>query len=375
MNRIRLYDAQLSELPSILGLTQGNVPAIARAVNRAQERLLYSEEANEEGWIGGWAEMAFSVSKKNPYITCPRGVARLEAIDICGRAVPLRNQFAEYMQFGDGRMPRQGRWLRRRELWNCGGFTRNHACTMQDITNPPQYIQVFAVNPADVIPNPQTNAIPRVFLQGLDQNGRIVTSMDNGRVVQGEFVTLAEPYVMSVNQYSCLTGVQKDCTQGEVQIFQSDPQWGIAEILSTMEPTETTGWYRRYFLNGIPRGCCPAFRPIQVNQTTTPTCPCPYEEKEWVMVTALAKLDLIPVAAPTDYLLIQSIEAIIAECQAIRFSKMDDPAMQTKEAAYHAKAIKILRGQGYHEEGKNTPAVLFKPFGNAGLNRLHLGMT
>src|SRR6202042_407665 len=117
--------------------------------------------------------------------------------------------------------------------------------TFTDITNPPQQIQIFAVNPADVVANLKTGAIPRVLIQGLDQNGRIVTSQDGNYTVQGEFVTLTAPYAMSVNTYSTITGIQKDVTQGEVQIYQSDPQWGIAEILLTMEPTETTGWYPR----------------------------------------------------------------------------------------------------------------------------------
>lgn len=365
--RLRLYDMILSRLPQIIGATKGDVPRISQAVNDAQERLLNCEEANEEGWHGGWSEMAFSVSRENPYITCPRGVTRLEAIDICGQPAPLRNSFFEYLTFGDGRMPKSNRWggLRERwgDQWGRAGYERNHSATFTDISNPPQNIQVFAVNPADVVKN-SVGAIPRVLIQGLDQNGRIVTTQDGNYTVQGEFVTLESPYAMSINTFSAITGIQKDVTQGEVQIYQSDPQWGIAEILLTMEPTETTGWYPRYYIQSVPHGCCPAFRPIRVNEGA-PTCGCPYERPKWAMVTALAKLDLIPVVAPTDYCLIQSKEAIIAEAQSIRMSKFDDTASQEMSVKFHNEAIKILRGQSISNEGKNNVSVNFAPFGRS----------
>src|SRR5579863_4368231 len=109
MERLRLYDMVNSDLPGILGMCVDDVPGIANAVNRAQDRLISCEEANEEGWYGSWAEMIFAVSKRHPVITCPRGVARLEAIDTCNRPTPLRNQFWDYLEFGDGRMPKTDR--------------------------------------------------------------------------------------------------------------------------------------------------------------------------------------------------------------------------------------------------------------------------
>lgn len=371
--RVRLIDCILSSLPGTIGLVKGDVPRIAEAVNESQEILVNCEEANEAGWHGSWSEMAFSVDRKFPYITCPRGVSRIEAFDACNQPVPLRNQFSEYMDFGDGRMPKTGRWRGRCDEWNRAGFTRNNSALFTDISNPPQNIQIFALNTADTISSPQTGAIPRVLVQGIDQNGRIVTSMDGNNLVQGEFVTLASPYAMTVNQFKFITGIQKDVTQGEVQIYQSDPQWGIAEILLTMEPTETTAWYRRYYLNGLPRSCCPSFRPIRINEGA-PTCGCPYDKREFVQVTALAKLDLIPVVAPTDYCLIQSVQALTFQCQANRFNKMDDTSSSTKAAEYHAMAIKVLRGQGISEDGKNNVSVSFAPFGRGGRNRANLQM-
>lgn len=373
MQRLRAFDlvTETSFLESV-GLCPGDPRAISY-INAAQERLLYDPRTPEQGWTGGWAEMAFLCSKENPYITTPRGVANLLAIDGCDKPIPLSNQFQEYLEFGDGRMPKQDRWRRCCEGWNSHGYARNYACTFVDIANPPQQIQIFAVNPADVVANPNTGAIPRVLLQGLDQNGNIITSQDNGVTVQGEFVTLAAPYAMSVNEFSTLTGIQKDQSQGEVQIWQSDPIWGVSELLSVMEPTETTGWYRRYYIHNLPRRCCSAFRPIIVNQQA-PDCGCPYPRKEFVMVTALVKLDLVRVQAQTDYCLIQSPEAITLAAQGVRMSRMDDLDSKSQGKIYIDNAINLLKGMQTHRDGKNTAAVNFAPFGRYGWDRVNLSM-
>jgi hypothetical protein len=107
MQRLRLQDLMESRLPSLLGLCQSNQPEIAAYVNSAQERLVMAIEAREEGWHGTWAEIAFNVSRDAPYITLPREVARLEAINICNVPVFIQNQFFEYLRFGNGRLPKQ----------------------------------------------------------------------------------------------------------------------------------------------------------------------------------------------------------------------------------------------------------------------------
>ena len=350
MERLRAFSLVTStSFLESLGLCPGD-PRAYEFINSSQERLLYDPRTPESGWIGGWAEMAFLVSRENPYITTPRGVANLIAIDGCQRPIPLSNSFQEYLEFGDGRMPQRDRW--RRIGWGPGrhGYTRNYSCTFVDICNPPQSIQIFPVNAADAQANPLTGAVPRVLLQGLDQNGNIITSQDNGVTVQGEFVTLETPYVMSVNQFSTLTGIQKDQTQGDIQIWQSDPVWGVSKILSVMEPTETTGWYRRYYIHGLPQNCCGAFRPIIVNQQPD-QCGCPGDPK-FIMVTGLAKLDLVPVQSQTDYTLIQSKEAITLACQAVRMSRMDDADSKSQAKIYHDQAINLLKGMTTHREGK-----------------------
>lgn len=358
MQRNRLLDFRLSRGPEICGITRSNVGACAAILNAAQQNLVFAKECGNEGWNGAWAEMVFSVSREQPYITCPRGVARIEAIDVCDRPVPLHNQFFEYMRFGNGRMSHDDRWRGR-----CDGtsvYSRNNAVTFTDLNGGPQNIQIFAVNPADV-GTPNTPAARRVLLQGLDQNGATIYSMDGPNRIEGEFVTLQSPYAMSVNTFRTLTGIQKDITQGPVQVFQSDPTWGIAEIILTMEPSETTAWYRRYYMKDIPRGCCPVVRPVWVNNPP-PECGCS-APKPFVLVTALVKLDLIPVVTDTDYCLIQNLEALIEEAQSVKLREGQTASAIEIAKDHHTKAIQLLIGECNHFYGKNQPEVLFKPFG------------
>lgn len=182
MSRIRVIDFRNSRGPEAIGMCS-NDPRIPGVIQTAQTRLLNAKEAGGEGWWGSWAEMAFSIDRFHPYLTTPRDVARLEAVAVCGKAISVNNQFYEYLQFGNGRMPKF--------RCPCGpnlteAYSRNVVPTFVDIGTTPQYIQVFATDPADI------SAAKRVLIQGLDQNESIVYSQDGTPPVQvlGNYYTL-----------------------------------------------------------------------------------------------------------------------------------------------------------------------------------------
>lgn len=356
--RLRLYDCMISRLPSVVGKCQNDTPEIARYVNTAQQRLLYAPEAADESWWGTWAEVSINVSRAAPYVTLPREVARLEMIDICDRPVPVFNQFYEYLQFGNGRM--SGRHSRRRHNHPRmrAAYTRNNAVLFTDVHNGPQFLNLFPTDNADA------QGQKRVLIQGLDQNGQQIYTNDGGQTVLGEFVTLAMPFAPTKNQFTSVTGVQKDVTAGPVQIFQMSPTDGTSVLLSVMEPGEQTTNYRRYFFDHLPCGCCPV-----------PNGPVPIDPKLCLppQVTAIAKLELIPVVNPTDYLLFQNLEAIIEEAQAVRFSEMDNQSSQAQVEIHHKRAIRLLNGELTHYLGLNQPAVMERTFGSARLERQAIG--
>jgi hypothetical protein len=349
-SRTRLYDVRFSELPQALGYCQGDIPRIAAATNTAMRRLLYCKEAGPEGWWGSFAEIAFNVSRTSPYITFPREVARVEAVSVCERPVPVHSQFFEYLQFGNGRLPKTWRGCRPNLVQ---AVSRNNAVTFQDLTSPPQFLAAYLVDQADFG--------KRVFFQGEDQTGAPINGLDNGQPVKGVFVTLAvvSP-AMTPFPFSKLTGIQKDVTFGQVQIFQIDPATGNQVLLLTMDPGETTASYRRYYFDHLPATCCPQ----------SPAVPNP---QGLVQVTAMVKLDLIPVISDTDYCLLQNIEAITEEAQSARYSKMDSADAARLSQVHHINAVRFLNGELDHYLGKNSPAVGFAPFGSANLERQRIG--
>lgn len=347
MARLRLYDCRLSRLPELIGKCAADITAIANAVNSAQRRLLLCREAGDEGWWGSWAEVAFTlVSRTNPFITCPRSIARIAKLQVCRHPVWIQNQWYEYLDFGNGRMPQ--RW--RDNFCIMGALTRNNAITISEFSGRPRIIRVYTTDPADV------QAAKRVLLQGTDQNDTVIYSQDSLNQVQGVFVTTAIPFADSPLSFNLLTGIQKDVTYGEVQIYEVDPVTGAQSLLLTMEPSETVAGYRRYYLNNLPTGCC------HPTNTNVP-----------VQVLAIAKLELIPVKVDTDYLLFHNLEAIIEECQSIRYSEIDNEGAKKMAQEKHVQAVRLLQGELVHYLGKERPAVSFAPFGTARLECQKVG--
>lgn len=344
--RLRLGDFMASDGPELIGRCSSDVVQCAAIVNRAQKRLLTCREVGDEGWWGTWAEIAFTVSQSEPFITTPRDVARLESINACTYPVPLNNQFYEYLRFGDGRLPKSSCVGNNSCLTK--GFTRNNAITFTDLT---------AGNLIRIYPSDEDDFGKRVLIGGLDTNNQPVLSLDGVIQVNGVMVELGTPFVdaklngVTLN-WNAISGIQKDITLGSVSFYGVDPDTGDQELLLTMQPSEEVAGYRRYYLNGLPQGCCP-----------TPGADTDTE----VEVTAIAQLEAIPVKTVTDYLLLTSLEAIIAECQAIRMASMDSDSSKAQAAVYHREAIRFLQGELVHYAGKTQPAVNFAPFGTARL--------
>jgi hypothetical protein len=345
MQRLRLYDVRNSDLPQSVGLCTGDTPGIANIVNSAQRRLLYAREAADESWWGTWAEVAFfGVSRTSPFITTPREVARIQSLNVCQRPLPVQNQFYEYLQFGNGRLPKT--------RCACHGpeqaYSRNTVPTFFDFVTA-SFIRVYATDAAD--------KNRRTLIQGKDVNGNLIYNEDVLMQVQGEFVTLSQPFQQTQQIVSQLVGIQKDVTEGQVQYFAVDATTGAQTYLLTMEPGETTASYRRYYLGSLPLTCC--HTPTGVVST--------------LAVTAIVKLDLIPVVVDTDYCLIQNLEALKEEAQSYRYSQMDTDSSKRMEAIKHQNAVRLLNGELTHFLGLNQPAVNFAPFGTARLTRQRIG--
>lgn len=277
----------------------------------------------------------------------------MEQLDVCGRPARVNNQFWEYLEFGNGRLRLPGQRGRHRRFFPTQAYARNNTPIQADFPPTPQLISVFITNPEDVG--------KRILLQGNDQNGLNIYSQDIlNNPVQGQFVTFQLPFATAPQQFSAITGVQKDMTAGPIQVFTVDPITGAQVLILTMEPTEETAWYRRYHLDPLPWNCCDGARNPDPTQNQV-TC------------TAIAMLEHIPVKVETDYLLIQERRALTLEAQSHRMSRNESPAAMAQAKAYHQEAVRLLIGQLTRMQGLLSPAIQFKPWGNATLARAGVG--
>lgn len=347
------------ELPSLIGVCSGDWPRLAAEVNRAQRRLNTCREAGETGWWGSYAEMVFNVTRNSPSITLPRGIARLISVNACEYPIEVNNQFYEYVMFGSGNWPKTlcGSSSATSSACRTQGFRRNAVCTFTDLASSGEFLRIYSENIAD-------NGM-RVMVGCRDINGTTQRQLDGAFPVQGLFATLFNPWVnltlpgiATPLELSAITNIQKDVTIGYVHFYAVNVTTGAERLLLTMDPGETVAAYQRYYFQDLPRGCCSA-------PTVT--------DDSVVQVKAMVRLDLVPVVVDSDYLLIQSEDAIIAECQAVRFGDHDDPGGKTQAAERHREAVRYLQGQLVLFEGRDHPAISFKPFGSAALANQKIG--
>lgn len=294
--------------------------------------------APEEGWWGGWVKMVFNLVPVNlsAYIVTPHDIARIILMDVCKNPIRIRNGFYEYLEFGIGLQPR-GCNPQVCAPTTMQAFERDSVVTLYDFATSPQILRVFPSDNADLG--------KRIVFSGPDQNGATVLDIDpvSRAATLGETVYLRSPFADTLNRFSSLTGIQKDATLGPVQVFMVDPTTGATSLLTSMEPNETTAQYRRYLVNGLPCACCSTSN---------------------IQVTAQCKLDFVPVASDSDYLIIPNIPALMEEVQAIRYSRMDAQTAPALEQKHHAKALSLLNGQLDHFLGKVNTAVTVPLFGS-----------
>lgn len=351
--RRTVHDFRLSRAAQVLGHCASDLPSLTSYLNEATERLIQS--SGEAGWYGTWAKTIFNVYPDHPYITAGREIARLEDIDVCRTPVKLNNEFQEFMQFGCG-LQRPSPNCTGALNAKCGcqdsvqGYDRNTVPTMRDIT-PGNKLRVYMTNGAD-------NG-KRIFFQAKDANDKPIYTLSRGDAQNGFFVTLDNmvPFVESGYNLNSIQNVAKDNTIGEVQVYGVNPSTDEQTLLSIYAPTETTPSYRRYFLSNLPSKCCDCDSPNGM-----------------VQVTAMAKLEFIPVAVDTDFLLIGNLPALKEECQSIRYGEMDLANAKQMEEFHHKRAIRLLNQELQHYLGKSQPAFGFFPFGRASLESAGVGI-
>src|SRR5437899_1533528 len=340
MRRPTLQMAIDSGVGQPVGVCKQDLAENAAIVNLAEEQLMIDPLAPDEGWFGGWAKMVFNVTSTlgSSFFVTPFNIARVIVLDVCKNPIPLRNGCHENLDVAIGLEPNACN-PEFCQTTTIQAFERDSVSTLADFPPTPQYLRFFPTDNSDLG--------RRIVPQGNDQNGIPITNLDidTQTTALGEVIFLQAPFSASINQFSNITGILKEITLGRVKVFTVDPNTGDSVYLTTMEPNETTASYRRYFVNGLPCNCCSTPGGI-------------------VQITAQCKLDWIPVAAPSDYLNIPNIPALIQEVQSMRYAKMDSASAAALESKHHAKAIALLNGQLDVYQGKINTAIRVPLFGS-----------
>ncbi len=352
MQRPTVANFLASRGPGVLGKCADDVAGVCAYLNSATPRLMYAREVGDTSWWGSWAEIATEISREEPNITLPFEVARIINLDVCTFPVAVQNEFFSYIRYGAGRFPKNTCVGNRLGCAPLTAFDRGTVPTFKDIITTNKKLRFYLTDSADVG--------KRVLAQYKDSNDVPVRTLDGTVQVLGEFLTLVAPFVDSTFEVwptRGILGLIKDVTLGRILVYSVDMTTAEETLISTIEPGETSANLRRYFVSGLPRNCCNL-----PDSTSTD-----------VQVTALVKLEFVPVAVTTDYLQIPNVEALIHECQACRFDEMDVPGASQKSIEHHTKAIRLLQGQLVANEGTQQPAIIFAPFGNARLARQGVG--
>ena len=275
-----------SNWPQVLNLDSSD-PRWLQLLNQATHRLL-----NMAMWMGTTQRYAICVI--NGCMTWARQFEAIYAMDICGRTVPLRSQWHEFLENGPGLG----------SLGNCGVFNaydRGSGFAMFDDITVASKIRLYPQFSADVGKT--------VTIRGLDSGMQPVLT-DSGDTV-GEVLTLAAPFVDSATTWApqVFSEVIKEATKGHVMAYSYDASLPVPpaspgasdtplKALAIWEPTETLPDYRRSYLPTMAGGGC------GVVNANGDAC------SNRKLVTVIAKVKFITISSDLDFLPISNPSAL-----------------------------------------------------------------
>jgi len=350
MPRLSVHEIRATSVFSEAGICSSNLQGLLAALNNVVQRLMLA--GGETGWYGTWSSMVFNLDPNNPFITAPREVARLINLDVCRYPIKIQNGFFEFLQFGHGYQKQfntSGNCASNRCCAHMEAYDRGSTPVTVDLPSGSK-IRVYWTNTGD--------DKRRVFIAGTDTNNLPITSVDNGSQVNGFFLSLDQlfPFTDSAYTLNKLNGIIKDITLGPVNVYAVDSV-GNQTLLASLQPSERSPSYRRYFIAGMPNQCldCDSV----VNQ---------------VQIQAMARLDFVPMTNDVDFCLIGNLPALEEGLIAWRLRKVDSPTAKAEAKAHEKEAIRLLNQELVMYLGKEDPAVGFSPFGPAHLSHLNIGM-
>jgi hypothetical protein len=292
-------------------------------LNEATQRLLAKGK-----WVGTYVRYRICVNNK--CITWPRQIETIEAIAISGNPAPIKNSWFEFYPQGPGVISASCDSSECSTSYGYPGLAdRMNACTFDDI--------IPSGNPKQVRVQADLTEIgtDRILIQGYDENGQWIRTLDGTEWVDGEYILIDTAHADSTRYYSAVTGIQKPVTNGPVRLWELDSVTGDLRALGVYESDETRPDYRRSLVTGLP--CC-----------TSSAC-------DKTSVEVMAKLRFIPVATDTDWVMIGNLPALKLEVMAIL---KEERNLMDEAIVYSAKAVELLREELKHWMGDGAVLTL-----------------
>jgi hypothetical protein len=327
--QLQSQDSRLSQVINECGSSN----SFRSLVNQAVELLL-----NRGDWRGTLAPIYVCVA--NGCVTWPRYVHSVRKLNVCNREVTIGNIWSQFIERDFyGSLVGDNYWNIVRPLTSHDRFREMDALgyysTYNDVPSISNIV-VFSDNASD--------AGKTVTIFGKDLNGQPLSTVVAGVPQDGLIITIAPSGgVSSIALSPGPIRVIKQTTQGNVRLLSQDVASGNYLDLAFYAPSETTPQYTRYRLHGR-HGCW----------NGSANLPQPYG------VTALVKLEYIPVIATTDLVLIGNIEALKLAVQGVQKRESGDPAAGK---AFITEAVDALNSELRNEQLNDQIPIQFKTYG------------
>lgn len=289
-------------------------------LNRGQSRL-----ADMGKWWGTYQRLRTCVVDN--CITWPREVKVVEGFIQCNWSIPVRTTWYDFME--NTRAP---------NVDDCGCIQamlmdRGIVCQFRDITGP-SYIRLY--------PSIATDAGKRVLLQGIDPNGIPIRTLDGSVWVDGEYVTLAYPFVTSTNIFKNpgLTGVQKPVTNGRVTAFGVLASTSEETQIAYWEPSEENPAYRRSWLTNRAHRC--GNQEGYGCRDKGDGCNEALENCTGITADTIIRREFIPALVDSDWLFISNLTAIQHIMKAVQKEDQNQYDLAEQETQ---RALRALRNE------------------------------
>ena len=313
--RLNLAEVKASRIPDALGLCSDD-PRFIAILNEAHQRLMM------QGLYWGSYQTYQICVGSDGCLTWPRQVASIEAVAVNEEPITLRNGWFEYLKTGYGiRTTSNSSELQLMD--------RGRACVYDDMTDFASKLQVYS--------SVAESATAKILVQGYDQHGNWIRTLDGGSHVDGEYISINTTPTGSSNIFTSITGIQKPVTNGPVYLSKVTEQSVVVPI-GYYESDETLPDYRRSLIPGL--GNAPEY-----------TCGSgdPLTEKR--VVRAVVKLDHIDVAKDTDWFVLGNLPALKNAAKAVQLEEQQNLG---EASQYLQEAIRLLEVELRHYTGTSN---------------------